>query len=100
MADASIIHISWAGPERWLSCAGEVWVFEDHHYCGPIVLTGKTREPAENQPPESSPFWTHVNTWYRQGKRTQTVGDKVWCLYETDMQAARKRRGAREEGNQ
>lgn len=36
----SIIHISWGGPERWLSCAGRLWVFEDHPYCGPIVLTG------------------------------------------------------------
>ena len=60
----SIMHISCGGPERWLSCAGRLWVFEDHPYCGPIVLTGKTRDPAKTQPPENSIFWQHVNAWY------------------------------------
>lgn len=86
-----IIHISYGGPERWLSCAGKVWVFEDHPYCGPVVLTGKTRDPSENQPPESSPFWDHVNAWYAQGKRTKDICGKMWCVYETQMQQARRR---------
>lgn len=77
-----IIHISWAGPERWLQAGGELWCFEDHHYCGPIVLTNKTRDPAAVQPRESSPFWRHVNAWYQQGKRTKVVGDRVWCEYD------------------
>jgi hypothetical protein len=85
-----IIHISFAGPERYLSADGRIWCFEDHHYCGPIVLTGKTKDPATVQPPEGSPFWTHVNAWYAQGKQTKTVGGKVWCVYETDLQAKRK----------
>ncbi|MCM2310307.1 MAG: hypothetical protein NDI84_02790 [Steroidobacteraceae bacterium] len=90
-----LIHISHAGPDRWLFAAGKAFRFEDHPYCGPIVLTTKGGDPAENQPPERHPFWTHVNAWYRQGKRTQTVGDKTWCVYETDTQAKRKakRRG-------
>lgn len=87
-----MVHISWAGPERWLSCAGKLWLFEDHHYCGPIVLTRKTGEPATNQPPENSLFWTHVNTWYQQGKRTKDVAGKTWCVYETQMQESRKYR--------
>lgn len=86
----SIIHISWGGPERWLSCAGRLWVFEDHPYCGPIVLTGKTRDPAKTQPPENSIFWQHVNAWYSQGKHTKKIAGKEWCVYETQMQAARK----------
>jgi hypothetical protein len=85
-----LIHISFAGPERWLSCAGKQWRFEDHHYCGPMVLANVTGEPAEKQPPERSPFWTHVSAWYQQGKKTQTVGDKVWCVYETPMQEKRR----------
>lgn len=85
-----LIHISWAGPERWLSAGGKQWVFEDHRYCGPIVLCNKTREPATNEPPESHSFWQHVNAWYQQGKRTQKVGGKVWCMYETPLQQARK----------
>ena len=90
-AGLGLIHISWAGPERWLSAAGKHWCFEDHCYCGPIVLTPKTGEPAKNEPPESHPFWQHVNAWYAQGKQTKTVGGKTWCVYETPLQAARKR---------
>lgn len=86
-----IIHIAWGGPERWLSCNGRVYVFEDHPYCGPIVLTGKTRDPSKNQPTERSPFWQHVNAWYQQGKRTKDVVGRVWCIYETQMQEARRR---------
>lgn len=85
------IHILWAGPERWLTVGGKQWVFEDHRYCGPIVLTPKTGEPAKNEPPENHPFWQHVNAWYQQGKQTKAAGGKVWCVYETPMQAARKR---------
>jgi hypothetical protein len=85
-----LIHISWAGPERWLSCGGKHWVVEDHHYCGPIVLTPKTGDPAKNQPSESSLFWQHVNAWYAQGKRTKAIGGKVWCVYETQMHEARR----------
>ena len=87
---ADMIHILWAGPERWLSCLGQHWVFEDHRYCGPIVLTPKTGEPA-NEPPENHPFWAHVNAWYAQGKKTKIIGDKTWCVYETPLQIARKR---------
>lgn len=85
----TLIHISHAGPDRWLLAGGKVWRFEDHPYCGPIVLTTKGGDPSENQPPERSPFWLHVNAWYRQGKRTNTVGNKTWCVYETDRQAGR-----------
>lgn len=85
-----LIHISWAGPERWLSCCGKHYVFEDHRYCGPIFLTAKTREPAENQPREGDRVWQHINAWYQQGKRTKEVAGKVWCVYETQMQDARK----------
>ncbi len=77
-----LIHISLAGPERYLSTNGRTWIFEDHHYCGPIVLTGKTHEPATVQPGEKSPFWPAVNAWYQQGKKTKQVGDRVWCEYE------------------
>lgn len=86
----TLIHISYAGPDRWLLAGGKVWRFEDHPYCGPIVLTTKGGDPSENQPPERSPFWLHVNAWYQQGKKTKVVGDKVWCEYETECVAKRK----------
>jgi hypothetical protein len=83
-----IIHISFGGPERWISVE-KPYRFEDHHYCGPIVL-GKNGDPLENQPPERHRFWLAVNAWYRQGKRTVEAGGKVWCVYETEMAAKRK----------
>ena len=90
MSEARLIHISVGGPDRWLSAGGKLWRFEDHPHCGPVVLASKTGDPATTQPPERSPFWTHVNAWYAQGKRTQTVGDKVWCVSETELQASRR----------
>lgn len=84
-----LIHILWAGPELYLNVAGKSYRFEDHPYCGPVVL-GRNGDPLGNQPPETSPFWTHVNCWYQQGKKTNTVGDKTWCVYETQMQEARR----------
>lgn len=83
-----IIHISFAGPERHL-CADKPYRFEDHPYCGPIVLNAKG-DPLDKQPPETSLFWTHVNAWYAQGKKTKVVGDQVWCVYETQMREARR----------
>jgi hypothetical protein len=42
------------------------------------------------QPPEHSPVWTHINAWYQQGKRTKRIGDQEWCVYQTQMQEARR----------
>ena len=87
-----IIHISFGGPILHLH-ADKPYTFEDHPYCGPIVCD-MHGEPKAKQPNELSTFWTHVNAWYAQGKRTKTVGKQVWCVYETEMQAARKRHAA------
>jgi hypothetical protein len=87
----SIIHISYGGPDRYMSVGGKVIRFEDHPYCGPIVLQLKTGVPAENQPGERDLFWRHYDAWAKQGKRTKPAGDdKVWCDYETDLQAWRR----------
>ena len=78
-----IVHVSWAGPERLLiDGKGKKWKFEDHHYCGPIVL-GKNGDPLEVQPPESSPFWDSVQLWYDQGKRTRDPKTgEIWCVWD------------------
>lgn len=85
-----MIHLCFGGPERWISCAGKVFLFEDHHYCGPVVLNKSTRDPSENQPSEKSIFWQHVQAWYEQGKQTKEIDGKVWCVYEAQMQGARR----------
>lgn len=78
-----IIHIAFAGPERMiLDGNGKKWRFEDHHYCGPIVL-GKCGEPLAVQPPEDSPFWEAVDLWYAQGKRTSDPKTgEIWCKWD------------------
>ena len=89
MTPDRIIHISFGGPDRWLQCAGKVWLFEDHPHCGPIVLTPKTGEVAERQPGPDHMFWSHVSNWYQQGKKTNIVGSQVWCEYVTDWHVKR-----------
>jgi hypothetical protein len=76
-------HILFGGPERILiDGAQKKWRFEDHPYCGPVVI-GKRGDPLEVQPPENSSFWVAVNLWYAQGKRTHpTVGRETWCIWD------------------
>lgn len=78
-----IIHIAFAGPERMiLDSNRRKWKFEDHHYCGPIVL-GKDGDPLDVQPQENSPFWSAVNLWYAQGKRTKDPrAGEIWCVWD------------------
>ena len=85
-----LIHISWAGPEYWISVGDKVMRFEDHHYCGPVVLDNKSGEPLENQPDERNKFWLHYYAWAKQGKRTKQLDGKAWCDYRTELQAWRR----------
>ena len=67
------------GPDyKILDSKGKVWRFEMHPYCGPIVLTRKTGEVADPQPPSNSPFWEVVTFWAQQGKQLDTLGRCVW----------------------
>jgi hypothetical protein len=86
-----IIHISTGGPDRYLTVAGKTVLFEEHPYCGPIVLHKQTKDPIENQPKESDLFWVHYDAWAMQGKRVKEVDGKVWCEYETDTMKKRAR---------
>ena len=86
----NIIHISWAGPEYWISVGDKIMRFEDHHYCGPIVVGNKTGDPLENQPDERHKFWLHYDAWAKQGKKTKPIDGKVWCDYKTELQAWRR----------
>lgn len=85
-----LIHISYAGPEYRLS-ADKQYRFEDHRFCGPIVVN-KDGDPLDLQPPANSVFWQHVTAWYQQGKRFKEIEGERWCVYETQMQQARKMR--------
>lgn len=80
-------HIMQGGKIYYLTAGGKLYKFEDHQYCGPVVL-GKDDDPLENQPPEKSLFWTHVNAWYRHGKKVKPFGNNI-CDYETEAQEAR-----------
>jgi len=68
-----VIHVMHGGSDvSIIDRHARKWRFEDHPYCGPIVI-GKNGSPLENQPPESSPFWEAVNCWYQQGKATEQI---------------------------
>lgn len=71
------LHISMAGPEYRLRDGEKVWRFEDHRYCGPIILR-TDGEPMSNQPGEKSPVWPLINAWYQSGKPTRNG----WAIVE------------------
>lgn len=72
------LHISWAGPERFITDAkGKHWKFEMHSYCGPIVL-GIGGDPIDTQPGPKSPFWHAVTRWAQDGQRLDEKGECVW----------------------
>jgi len=76
----SLIHISYAGPTRFVTDAkGKRWTFEMHHYCGPIVLN-RSGDPVERQPGERSPFWHAVTRWAQGGHRL--AGSE--CIWEEE----------------
>jgi hypothetical protein len=81
-----VICILRGGPDYWISVGNKLIRFEDHPYCGPIVLQGKTGDPSENQPPERDKFWLHYDAWVKAGKPTKKVLNKVWCDSKTDLQ--------------
>lgn len=41
---------------------GRVWIFEMHHFCGPMVLR-QDGEPCSRQPGSRSPFWPAFEAW-------------------------------------
>jgi hypothetical protein len=84
------IHISRAGPDYWISVGDKVMRFEDHSYCGPIVLTNKSGDPMETQPGEKDKFWFHYDAWANSDKKTKTLEGKAWCDYKTELQALRR----------
>jgi hypothetical protein len=86
-----IIHISWGGPDRWMQVGTKQVLFEDHPHFGPILLHKTTHDPLDNQPGERDLFWSHYEAWVRGGKQVIQAGDKVWCQYQTDLQAKRRR---------
>lgn len=66
------------GPDRKIIDAkNRVWKFEDHPYCGPVVVD-RHGDPKDEQPPEGSPFWDAVSCWYQQGKQIREMGFCVW----------------------
>ena len=84
-----IIHISSAGPEYWISVGDKIMRFEDHRYCGPIVVGNKTGDPLDNQPGERDKFWLHYDAWAKQGdlrldEALPVLRDALYTLLGTD----------------
>ena len=89
----TVLHISWGGPTRYMSIGSRTWRFEDHPHFGPSVLD-RYGEPSDKQPDEDSPFWRGYECWRAQGKKVNTIGDRTWCVFETELM--RKRRAKRQ----
>lgn len=85
-----VICILEGGPDRWMLIGSKSIRFEDHPYCGPIVLSNKTGDPLENQPGQLDLFWLHYEAWVANSKKVKTVLGKSWCDYETSMQNWRR----------
>lgn len=57
------LSLTTSGPEHTVTDAtGRTWRFEQHHYCGPIVLR-QDGEPKARQPGSRSPFWPAYEAW-------------------------------------
>jgi hypothetical protein len=75
---SDFIHISYGGPDRFITDAtGKRWKFEMHPYCGPVVLNADG-DPAKRQPGEKSPFWEATTRWAQGGQRLNDAGECVW----------------------
>ena len=56
------------GPEHVITdVSGRAWRFEQHHYCGPIVLR-RDGNPKTRQPGSRSPFWPAYEAWNKATK--------------------------------
>ena len=77
-----LIHIALGGPSRRITDArGKTWRFEDHPYCGPVVVDVHD-DPKDSQPPEGSPFWEAVTHWAQQGKRLIDGAHGPCCVWD------------------
>jgi hypothetical protein len=57
------VRIKLCGPMHVITDSkGRAWRFEEHHYCGPIVLRNDG-EPKARQPGSTSAFWTAYEAW-------------------------------------
>lgn len=93
--DIEVIHVARAGPDYWISVGNKIMRFEDHHYCGPIVLTNKTGDPSATQPDDRDKFWYHYDAWVSGGKKAKMIEGKAWCDYKTSLQTWRRSISAR-----
>jgi hypothetical protein len=53
---------------------GREWIFEDHHYCGPIVLR-KDGNSKSRQPGSRSRFWPAWDAWNEARKKNEANQD-------------------------
>jgi hypothetical protein len=67
------VHICFGGPMRKILVNGKPFLFEDHHYCGPLPCRA---DGSERKLGNKSPFWDAVTRWYQSGKK---IGADGFC---------------------
>lgn len=78
----TIVHISWGGPDRFITDEdGKRWKFEDHPRFGPVILNRRGDEAA-TQPGSRSKFWPAWLAWNDQGKRIEARSDGTTCIWD------------------
>jgi len=72
------MHIDVGGPTYQIQLGGKWRPFEDHPYCGPTPLNGRTGEPLTSMP---AAFWDAINRWAVGGKQLDGERCRVpsWC---------------------
>lgn len=74
------VHILCGGPiQRIRAANGQIWTFEMHPVCGPVVVNPATEMPMDRQPGEKSPFWGAVHAWLDQGRLVDQSGLCQWA---------------------
>ena len=63
------VFLTVGSDELEITYRSQSWLFEMHHYCGPILLNRRSRLPLNSEPPKA--FWTAFELWELGGKEVK-----------------------------
>lgn len=63
------VFVTVGSPNLEISWRSQTWLFEMHHYCGPILISRRTNQPLNTEPPKA--FWKAFELWQLGGRQTE-----------------------------
>lgn len=60
------VFLTVGGPDLEITWRSKTWLFEMHHYCGPVLINRRTGQPLNTEPPKA--FWSAFELWELGGK--------------------------------